>query len=416
MSKIVRRRKKRRLKKKVKVFLFFIIMLIVIIYVKPFSRFKHKEVIPTYEYQNKIVNKSDNELNKDIEKLLVDFYNVYFRSMKELKVYNSDKFFTTDSEDKQLYKTAVEVMIESRKKQLTDLTLKDVKYDLTINKIENNDGTINIELLEDSYLDFSFLDFTSKVYNVLNKFEIVKENEKYKIKSFYKEQGFFVMIESLINEDEDKTLELEKIKNSYLTKFNVKLDEQTKMNQEYLQNKEKTFKTCDNPYDREKAVKYALKYVKTRNEEKINYDYFGGNCQNYASWSMNNGGIPMDYTGSAQWKHYSGEINDRNTSSGRSTSWTGVPQFYMYAKNNTGYGLCAEVNVNSYYAEKGDIIQVGYDNVFRHTALVMDTYKKDGSVIDVILTSNSGDLEYYPLSAYVYPEKRLIKILGWNSK
>ena len=409
------RRRKRRLKKNVKVFLVFIILILVVLYIKPWKGKKVIPIIPTYEYQNKIENKSNKELDKNIEKLLVDFYNTYYRSMKELKVYDSSKYFTTDSEDKELYKTAVEVLIESRKKQLTDLKLKDVKYDLTINKITTKDNETNIELLEDSYLDFKFLNFTSKVYNVLNTFKIVKENEEYKIKNIYKEQGFFVMIQNLIDEDYDKNEELQRIKNDYLTTFDTKLEEQNKLYQEYTENKDKTFKKCDNPYDREKAVEYALNYVKKRDNSKINYDAYGGNCQNYASWALNKGGIPMDYTGSSQWKHYGGSVNERNTSSGRSTSWTGVSQFYVYAKNNNGYGLCSEVNVNSYYAQKGDIIQVGYDNKYRHTAFVIDTFTKDDSVVDIILSSNTGDLEYYPLSAYVYPEKRLIKILGWNN-
>ena len=409
-----KRRKKRKLKKSVKLFLILIILLIVVLYVKPW-KFKKKPLIPTYEYQNKITNNSNKELDESIKKLLIDFFNVYYRSMKELTLYDSDSFFTSDSEDKLLYKTAVELLIESRKKQLTDLTLKDVKYDLTINKIKTKNEITTIELTEDSYLDFNFLDFTSKVYNVLNEIKIVKENDQYKIKKIYKEQGFFIMVQNLIDEDYDRTEEIERIKNSYIKTFDRKLEDQNKLYQEYTENKDKTFKKCDNDYDREKAVSYALKYVTKRDEEKINYDVYGGNCQNYASWALNNGGIPMDYKGAAQWKHYGGNINDYNIADGRSTSWTGVPQFYIYAKNNKGYGLCSEVNVNSYYAEKGDIIQVGYSNKYRHTALVIDTYSKDGNVVDVILSSNTGDLEYYPLSAYVYPEKRLIKILGWNN-
>lgn len=410
-----KRRIRRRLKKNVKVTLVFILLILVIFIVKPFSKTKEKIIKPSYEYQNKIINNTDKELDDGVKKLLIDFYNVYFRSMKELKVYDSDKFFTDDSEDKKLYKTAVEVLIESRKKQLTDLKLKDVKYDLTITKINTKDNTIDIELTEDSYLDFNFLNFTSKVYNVLNTFKIVKNENEYKIKSIYKEQGFFVMIQNLIDEDYNYDEELQRIKTSYLTTFDSKLEEQKILNQEYLENKDKEFKKCDHEYDREKAVKYALKYVNKRDESKISYDVYGGNCQNYASWALNNGGIPMDYTGTSQWKHYSGSINERNVAGGRSTSWTGVSQFYVYAKNNKGFGLCGEVNVNPYYAQKGDIIQVGYSNKYRHTALVMDTYSKDDNVIDVILTSNTGDLEYYPLSAYVYPEKRLIKILGWNN-
>ena len=408
-------KKKRKFKKSIKIIFTILIIIIILVLLKLFLPKVSEQINPTYEYQDKIVNNTNVELNEDVKKLLIDFYNVYFRSMKELKVYDTDKFFTTDSSDKSLYKTALELLVESRKKQLNDLTLKKVKYDLTIKKMSNTGNSIKIELIEDSYLDFSFLDFTSKVYNVLNTFEIVKENNEYKIKSFYKEQGFFIMVQNLIDEDYDYNSELQRIKDYYLSDFDEKLDNQKKLYQEYTQNKDKTFKTCDNSYDRQKAVNYALKYVKTREKEKINYDSLGGNCQNYASWALNNGGIPMDSKGASQWKHYGGEINEKNMNIGRSTSWTGVNQFYSYAKNNTGYGLCSEVDVNTYYAQKGDIVQVGYSKKYRHTTLVIDTYSKDDNVVDVILVSNTGDLEYFPLSAYVYPERRLIKILGWNN-
>ena len=223
------------------------------------------------------------------------------------------------------------------------------------------------------------------------------------------------MVQNLINEEEDYQSELDRIKKYYLTVFDNELENQKKLLQDYTDNKNKEFKKCDNTYDRKKAKEYALKYVTTREEGIDVYDTIGGNCQNFASRVLLTGGIPMDTIGTQQWKYYGGTINEKNTKVGRSTSWTGVGQFYAYAKTNVGFGLCSEVNVNSYYAEAGDLIQVGYKNKYRHTAVVVDTVKKDGNVIDVLLNSNTGDLEQFPLSAYVYPEKRLIKVLGWNN-
>ena len=277
-------------------------------------------------------------------------------------------------------------------------------YDLTINKITNKDDSIYIELNEDSYIDFKFLNFTSKVYNILNTFDIVKVENEYKIKTHYKEQGHFIMVNRLLDKSKNYNEQLTKIKNNYNDLFIKAKEEQNNLYDEYISNKNKTFKTCDHSYDREKATSYALKYVKQRNQDVPNYDN-DGNCQNYASWVIHNGGVPMDNKGTYTWKNNNGS---------KTATWTAVGYFYNYAKNNNGYGLCSEVDVNPYYAQKGDIVQVGYDNKYRHTAVVIDTFKKDNNVIDVILSSNTGDLEYYPLSAYSYPEKRLIKILGWN--
>ena len=95
-------------------------------------------------------------------------------------------------------------------------------------------------------------------------------------------------------------------------------------------------KTFDHAYDRQAARRYARKYALVRNDEWTAYDAYGGNCQNYASQCIFSGGIPMDFSGSAQWKHYGSQINASQTPNGRSTSWTGVGTFYSYAKNNTG--------------------------------------------------------------------------------
>ena len=40
----------------------------------------------------------------------------------------------------------------------------------------------------------------------------------------------------------------------------------------------------------------------------------------------------------------------------------------------------------------------------------------NASFDDLLINSNSINLENYPFSGYVYPNKRIIKILGWNEK
>ena len=125
----------------------------------------------------------------------------------------------------------------------------------------------------------------------------------------------------------------------------------------------------------------------------------------------------MDYDGdiSVQWKHYASNVDESQTEKGRSYSWTGVTWFYTYAKNNTGKGLVAKVDANYYSAEEADLVQVGYNNEYRHTAVVSGYVKDaDGNIIDLTLNSNTINLENYPLQGYVYPMKRVIKILGYN--
>ncbi len=400
--------KKIKKKKSSNLKVYILFLLVIIISLACYKRFVNPS--DDYKYQNNIINNTDKEINPEIENLILNFFNTYYRSMKDLKEYDMKKYYAKDSEYEYLInKTALELLIMSRTKELNDLSLRKASYDIEYTKIEEKDNTTHIELKENSFIDFKFMDSTSKIYNILNTFDIIKENETYKIKSFYKEQGQFIMIEELL----EQNYSLDEIKERYNKIYEEKLVSQQKDYEEYLKNENKKFKKCDNEYDRQSSISYANKYVIER--KHTDYSSYGGNCQNYASWSLYEGGIPMDTTGSYKWKYYGDSVNDSSNKNGRSTSWTGVNQFYTYAKNNSGSGLCSEVDVNTYYAEKGDIIQVGFKDIYSHTTLVVGTVKKDDKVIDILLNSNTTDLENYPLSAYIYPNKRLIKILGWNN-
>lgn len=124
----------------------------------------------------------------------------------------------------------------------------------------------------------------------------------------------------------------------------------------------------------------------------------------------------MDYIGHDQWKYYSDYLNEDNEKSGRSTSWVATYYFYYYAKNNSGYGMCADVDINLFYAQMGDVIHVGYkdDTKYSHTTLVSKIIKKDDKVVDILVNSNTTGLKDYPVLGYIYQNKRLIKILGYN--
>ena len=411
-------KKRKKLKKKYKIILIFIIIISFIIIIKPFNKQGNNKILKdTYEYQNNIRNNTNEQIDKEIETLIINFLNTYFRSMKELKEYDMTKYFN-NYEQAYLNQTALKVLINSRTKQLNDLKLDNVSYDIYYEEITTNENITKVVLKENSYLNFNFMkEITTKIYNVVNTFYIEKDNNTYKIKEFNKEQGYFIMTQELFDKQgsDDETVKenLDNILTKYNEEFDKMLKEQNILYNRYLENKEKTFEKCDNPYDREKAKDYAIKHV--LESTPVNYALYGGNCQNYASFVLNVGGIPMDTEGAYKWKHYDSELDYTDKKTGRTPSWTGVPSFYEYAKNNTGYGLCSEVDVNTYYAEPGDIIQIGYNNSYTHSAVVIDTYKKGGNVEDIILNSNTGDLENLPLSAYVDPMKRLIKILGFNN-
>lgn len=378
---------------------------------------------PNDEMENKPDEVGTNYLNdikytvkvdKEIEDVIVEFLNVYYNSIKELKENDMIYLFKDSSSEQALInQTALSLLIETRKLKPNDLSLDKAKYDLNFTEVTTNGNTVNVTVLENNYLNFEFMkDIESKIYNIENKFTLEKVDGKYKITKYNKVQDFFVMITDLYNGG-GKT-KLDQIKQNYLDLINDKLKKDRKDYNDFLNGTGINRKTCDHEYNREEALKQTV-WVNKRDPEWMEFD---SNCQNFASQVLYSGGIPMDYTGSAsqylQWKGYDYSYNESETASGLVYTWTYVPYFREYALNNKGYGLCATVDENLYYAEAGDVIHVGTTGPTRHALVVIGDYKKDGKTIDILVNSNTVDLENYPISAYSYPYVSLIKVYGWN--
>ena len=183
----------------------------------------------------------------------------------------------------------------------------------------------------------------------------------------------------------------------------------------------KASKTAKHSYDRDKAVAYSYKWVNgesvVRNPAYSDYAVYGGNCQNYVSQSLFASGIPMDWSGSEQWKWFDDESDLSELPTGRSGSWSGTEYFYEYCNKNTGKGIVAETDGNIFSAQPGDIIQYVVDGWAHHSVIVTKViYDDDGNVIDLLINSNTTDRVDYPMSAYGYTDIRLIKIIGYNDK
>ena len=361
------------------------------------------------------LNNVSGEVEESVKDVVVEFLNVYYNSIKYLKENDMTYLFLDhNSEDALINQTALSLLIETRKLKPNDLSLDNAKYDLEFTDVSSNGDTVTLTVLEDNYLNFNFMkDIESRVYNIKNEFTLKKVDDTYKIVNYKKVQDFYVMITDVY--DGGGKDELNTIKEDYLELINEKLDQDREDYQQFLSGTGITPRTCDHPYDRDKALEHALKWVDDRDPDWIE---FGSNCQNFASQVLYKGGIPMDYTGSAsrylQWKLYDGSYNENQVAQGYVYTWTYVPYFYTYAKDNTGYGLCADVDVNLYYAEAGDVIHVGTTGPTRHALVVIGDYKVDGKTVDILVNSNTVDLENYPISAYSYPYLSLIKVYGWN--
>ena len=351
------------------------------------------------------------DVPSEVMKAITDYMDAYYRSIYTLEKQDMNNLFSNEVMAA-VSEKAIDLLIETRKLYDFDFTMNKAHYDLTITDYRKEDGMYYVDLLEDDYMSFNFLNgIESQAFDIENYFEIKEVDGTYKINNLEKVQGYYMNF----YEEKDSYEELNSVYDYY---FNH-LKGQINYNLEVLKVKAETEpyvseKTYTKAYNRTAAVSYSDLYYHSRNSEWYNFSDEGGNCQNYASQSMLAGGIDMDYTGEYQWKcyvtdpEYEPEINEEETPSGRTSSWVHVPSFYEYAKDNDDKGLAAECNVNLYYAEPGDIIIVG-NGELAHTVIV-------SKVVDghVLVNSNSIDMKDYPVEAYTYTTINLIKILGSN--
>lgn len=373
-------------------------------------KYKHDIAITDKKinYQSNVSDATKEEIND----FLIKFYDAYFEILKTLEYQDIDYLFL-NKENAAIYKTALELLIETRKNNSSDLRISNPKYELTLKNYKENDDEISFTILENCSYNFNFIsEYTTSVYNIENQFTIKKEEEVYKIKSYKKVQDFYVMITDLYKSTEDYESALNKIKQDYEVKFkteNAKID---KMKTDYLSGNYKTV-SAEHKFNKAKAYEYATYWVGRRNTKK--WHTYSSNCVNFVSQVMYAGGIPMDHYGSYQWKWYSTKKNTKNEASGFVYSWTYVPSITSYFQKNTGFGLVGKYNENLYLGDVGDVVVVGTKGPTRHVVSVIDQIKdENGKVIDLLVSSNTVDLIYFPLSAYAYPYKVLMKVYGYN--
>lgn len=367
-------------------------------------------------FLNKVSNESGYDIKDGWQDMIVKYMDAYYKSMYTLELQDMSSLFT-DPNGNEAYLTnkATELLIKHHAMQTSDMHLTAAKYDIDYKNITINGNNVIIKFLENDYMNFKYLgNIESKAYDVSNTIVLKKTNDTYTIDSIRIIQGYYIMFTNEVDMT-SKTAKttIDNLENKYLATMTAEVETNKELIDEANKNKYTPTKTFEHAYNRDKALEYANTYVNKRNSAFTAYDESGGNCQNFASQCINAGGIPMDYKGE-QWKHYSSSLNTSEEAKGRSASFISTTSFYNYAKTNTGYGLVSDPDVNIFYGEAGDIAHVGYKGYSHAVVVVSQVKDKSGKTIDLLINCNTVSLENYPLLGYVYPNKRLIKILGYN--
>lgn len=323
-----------------------------------------------------------------------------------------------------LDEASVQFISQVRAMQPVDLTMTGFTIGLTVEDCFEEDGGYTVTLQEDDQVQFSFLNGrTSSSCGIENTFTLSADG---KILSHEKTEDGFNLVRDVYGRQTaaNSQAAVQSALDELLSAAKADVDKLATQRQNYATDSaaQSSIASCDAAYDRQAAVAYARQWVgltaMTRNPQWGIYDNYGGNCNNFTSQCLYAGGIPMDIYGydNQQWKWYSDVPNTYSEARGRSSSWSGVDEFYTYVNENSGYGLVAQTDINPYLAEPGDVLQYGADGEWKHSVLVTEVIQdENGQPVDFLIASNTTDRIDWPMSAYAYADVRLIHVLGYNN-
>lgn len=368
-----------------------------------------------FHYLTEVKNR--NKVSEEMLEVIIAYKDHYFQTMKYLCPSDPSELFAQDAKDKAwLSYKAFENLAVTRKSQLNDLSLDDCSYSITVKSVKKlANGITRVFVTEDSVLQFHFLNGLTSQQGLLWEYFYLKEEDgHYVLTDVFHEESFFLYLYNSYSGSGKE--EIDQLSEQY-----VRVMEESRLRYEEDRKAVNdgatyTYLKAKHPYDRDKAVAYALKYGITRNKK---YRAHESNCMNFVSQCLHAGGIPFDDNSSYQWKYYSKEHDEYTKGSGYSVSWTHIGYYQDYLNHKGKKGIVYEQDVNIYFGEGGDILYVdSKDRAMSrapHVIIVADQVRDDnGDIIDLLVCGNTNDQLNYPLSAAGYPYKKLSKISGYN--
>lgn len=350
------------------------------------------ETASAWRYQGSGTVTGSDALTEGQQEILLEFMDAYYQSIAELEVQDCSGLFIEDGGHEQF------------RAQVDGTSWTAVTDNQT-----QEDGCVQVEVME--YADMRFAhtpDTDSSVTGVWHSFVMREADGKWFLThhAAYDSAYFgFLRWENSSTGRSTETASEEELEAIARQRIRA-AEEQVALRGQQAAGEEAA-PEAEHAYDREAAVAYAREWAGERNPRWQAYDGSGGNCMNFVSQSLYASGIPMDESGDARWYWYS----DGN----RAPAWTGVDSFRVYARDNTGYGLSAQVGAAYDTGEEGDVILMSADGNYHHAVIISQAVRdEDGRTIDYLICSNTGNYRDFPVSAYVYAEQELVRIAGWN--
>lgn len=162
-------------------------------------------------------------------------------------------------------------------------------------------------------------------------------------------------------------------------------------------------------YDASGAVAYANKYALSPNSNYFNNESGGGDCTNFASQVMHEGGGIPEHFGKSGYNN----CWFYTSSSNRSTSWAGAQYLYDYMHSSDSKIDYSSSNWSS--ISNGDLIQVGPTTNIGHSMIVTGVVYSSYGRSDLLVTYRStknGHRNNILLSSRGNETRQYIHIIG----
>lgn len=164
-----------------------------------------------------------------------------------------------------------------------------------------------------------------------------------------------------------------------------------------------------NRYNREAAVRYAIKYALVPNREYKYYNVIGeggGDCTNFISQCLKVGGAPMDYNNLRPWWY---DMKEGKAS----ICWAVAHSLYWYLKTSRNNNKIKGREVDDIRElEMGDLIfYENYNNVIFHSTIITSFVEVYGNREPRISQHTSNQLNVPYKKSYDYKKTHFIKII-----
>lgn len=351
--------------------------------------------------------------------VIENYFTCYYASLGSFYHENISRFYGFQAVDEHLDDLALDFEIGAAKNASVDCSFDSCKvYLYVISRQRNDYGEMAITVRVSSEMQYGFSDTVTHNSGEIHTFTVTEEDKKTVISGHSTDRPARIFAEYVFDiaaasdgftradlsytyyyDYVDRSLELLGLSREDFhetTKASLSTEFEPSFEAEY-------------PYNSDNACLYAINSSGHSSE----YGTYDENDTNFCSQCIAAGGIPMDDQGNSltQWKWYDYEINNTRTKEGCTLTWYNRNKFWVYAIENTGFGMVAQCSDT---VRKGDIVQFMKQDEPVLQCIVTDiVYDNDGNPVDFIVCTDK--LKNKPVSLMWNGDLRFINIIGYNT-